>query len=141
MFCPSCGTSLSEEAPFCLQCGTLTPRRNRVSGEPTPVFAPSSSPSDPYGSRPSTSYGPVPFEAEPQSSYAPLSPSAPSSPYVPLSSPPPPRRRRSIFPGLLIGLLLALLLLGGGIGALLFLKQQKSPAAPSVAHVVKPRPT
>jgi hypothetical protein len=132
MYCLSCGARIPNEAIFCLNCGTLTPRGNGVSGEskPTPVFAPTSSPSNPYAPRPSTSYGPLPFEADTQSIYA------PPSPYMP--QPPPPPHRRRFFP-IFLGLFLLILLLGGGLGALMLFKQ--SAPSPSVLHSVKPTAT
>jgi hypothetical protein len=98
MYCPFCGASLPQEALFCLQCGTPTPKEDSASV---------TLPSDPYSPRPSTSYGP-------------------SDPYTSLAPPPPPQQRRSsrgFLKGLFIGILV-ILLLSGGISGWLLLKQR-----------------
>ncbi len=137
MYCLSCGNGLPEEAIFCLKCGKMSPKGMSESSKSeydAPTIVSVSSPSDPYSSRPSTSYGSQPFEAETHNPYMP-----PSS-YVPPAPPPPPQRRSS--PGFLKGLLsgmIVILLLSGGLGSWLLLRQ--GALSSSAPHTVRPTAT
>ncbi len=136
MYCLHCGNSLPEDAPFCLQCGTLTRRRSEELGasEHSPTLASTYSPSNPYSPQPATSYGPLNSEGETQNPYA------PRSPYAPLV-PPPPRQRRT-FPGILKGffwVILVLLLVSGALGGLLLLKP--GMFSPLLSHSARPTAT
>jgi len=134
MYCLSCGNSLSQEALFCEKCGKLTIKGMSERESESTTVASASSPSDPYYSRPSTSYGPLAPSGGTQNPYA------PANPYEPLAPPPPPRHRTS--PGFLKGLLsgmIVILLLSGGLGGWQLLRQ--GTLFPLPPHTQRPKAT
>jgi hypothetical protein len=134
MYCLSCGNSLPEEALFCEKCGKLTIKGMSERESESTTVASASSPSDPYYSRPSISYGTLAPSGGTQNPYA------PANPYEPLAPPPPPRRRTS--PGFLKGLLsgmIVILLLSGGLGGWLLLRQ--GTLFPLTPHTQGPKAT